>query len=78
MREQGLERIDLLKMDCEGAEWDILPEAEPVLPRIRQICMEFHCERGWTSERLAAWLRERGYRVWHTAGQWNGMLWAVR
>jgi FkbM family methyltransferase len=78
MREQGLERIDLLKMDCEGAEWDILPEAESVLPRVRQICMEFHCERGWTSERLAQWLRTRGYRVWHTPGTWTGMLWAVR
>ena len=48
IREQGLEQIDLLKLDCEGAEWDILPEAELILPRIRQICMEFHCERGWT------------------------------
>jgi FkbM family methyltransferase len=78
MREQGLERIDLLKLDCEGAEWDILPESESLLPRIRQICMEFHCERGWTAERLAEWLRVRGYQVWHTPGRWNGMLWAVR
>jgi FkbM family methyltransferase len=78
MQEQGLDQIDLLKMDCEGAEWDILPGAESVLPRVRQICMEFHSERGWTSERLADWLRVRGYRVWHTPGPWNGMLWAVR
>lgn len=78
MREQGIEQIDLLKLDCEGAEWDILPGAEEVFPRIRQICMEFHCERGWTPERLAGWLRERGYHVRHTAGPWNGLLWAVR
>jgi FkbM family methyltransferase len=78
VKEQRIERIDLLKLDCEGAEWDILPASESALPRIRQICMEFHCERGWTPERLALWLRERGYRVRHTPGPWNGLLWGVR
>jgi FkbM family methyltransferase len=78
MAEHNLGRIDLLKLDCEGAEWDILPTAESVLPRIRQICMEYHCERGWTPDRLAVWLRDRGYRVSHTDGPWNGLLWAVR
>jgi len=78
MRELGIVRIDLLKLDCEGAEWDILPAAEEVLPQIRQICMEFHCARNWTPEKLASWLRERGYEVRHTAGPWNGLLWAIR
>jgi FkbM family methyltransferase len=78
LAEHGLERVDLLKMDCEGAEWDILPAAESVLPRVRQIAMEFHSAGVWTPVSLAAWLRERGYRVWHTAGPWNGLLWAVR
>ena len=76
--EHALQHVDLLKLDCEGAEWDILPAAETAFPRIRQICMEYHCERGWTPERLAEWLRGHGYRVWHTSGQWNGLLWAVR
>jgi FkbM family methyltransferase len=78
LSEEGIEAVDLLKLDCEGAEWDILPAAEDVLPRVRQICMEFHCDRGWTPEKLAAWLRDRGYRVWHTRGPWNGLLWATR
>lgn len=78
LRETGLTQVDLLKLDCEGAEWDILPAAGDLLPSIRQICMEYHSERDWTAERLAAWLRERGYRVWHTSGPWNGLLWAVR
>jgi FkbM family methyltransferase len=78
MEEHALQHVDLLKLDCEGAEWDILPAAEQVFPRIRQICMEYHCERGWTPERLAAWLRARGYSVRHTSGEWNGLLWAVR
>ena len=73
-----LATVDLLKLDCEGAEWDILPAAEAVLPRVRQIAMEFHAERGWTAERLAEWLRQRGYVVTHTGGAWNGLLWAHR
>jgi len=76
--EQRLDRIDLLKLDCEGAEWDILPAAEDVLPRVRQICMEFHCERGWTAEKLTDWLKTRGFEVRHTGGSWNGLLWARR
>ena len=78
MIEQRVDHIDLLKLDCEGAEWDILPAADDVLSSVRQIAMEYHCERGWTPDRLATWLRERGYRVWHTSGEWNGLLWAVR
>ncbi len=78
MRECGLERIDLLKMDCEGSEWDILPAAREVLTRIRQICMEFHPARGWTAEKLAEWLRACGYEVWYTKAPWNGTLWARR
>jgi FkbM family methyltransferase len=78
MSEQHLDTVDLLKLDCEGAEWDILPAAAGVLPRVQQIAMEFHGERGWTAERLAEWLRERGYVVTHTGGEWNGVLWATR
>jgi len=78
VREMGIDRITLLKMDCEGAEWDILPSAEDIFPRIDQICMEFHCSRGWTPEKLALWLSDRGYDVRHTGGSWNGTLWATR
>jgi FkbM family methyltransferase len=78
MRDCGLERLDLLKMDCEGSEWDILPAARDVLPQIRQICMEFHPARGWTAEKLAKWLRDGGYEVWYTEAPWNGILWARR
>ena len=78
MDRYGVESVDLLKLDCEGAEWDILPAAEPVLSRVRQISMEFHAERGWTAPRMAAWLRARGFTVSHTSGRWNGLLWARR
>jgi FkbM family methyltransferase len=74
--ELRLDRIDLLKLDCEGAEWDILPASESILPRVRQICMEYHREGDWTPERLSRWLTERGFHVTHQPGAWNGLLWA--
>jgi FkbM family methyltransferase len=78
VRELAIDQIDLLKLDCEGAEWDIFAASEEVLPLVRQICMEFHCVHGWTPEKLAAWLGERGFQVKHTSGSWNGLLWAIR
>ncbi|HYR46121.1 MAG TPA: FkbM family methyltransferase [Thermoanaerobaculia bacterium] len=41
--ELGLERCDFLKIDCEGAEYDILLHAsEKTLRRIRHVAMEYH------------------------------------
>lgn len=43
MREQELDRIDLLKIDVEGAEIEILLRLEErVLARVKQIAVEFH------------------------------------
>jgi hypothetical protein len=40
---EGLTRIDLLKIDIEGAELDLLENIPyPVLREIRQISVEFH------------------------------------
>jgi FkbM family methyltransferase len=76
--ELRLDRIDLLKLDCEGAEWDILPASESILPRVRQICMEYHREGHWTPERLSQWLTALGFQVTYQQGAWNGLLWARR
>jgi FkbM family methyltransferase len=40
-------RIDLLKMDCEGAEWDILEDRNS-MRFVRSIRMEYHLGRGHT------------------------------
>jgi FkbM family methyltransferase len=41
--EAGIARVDLLKLDCEGAEGLILRAASPsLLARIRRIALEFH------------------------------------
>lgn len=43
VEEHHLDRIDLLKIDCEGGEYDIIPDAdESILRRVSNIVFEFH------------------------------------
>lgn len=43
LAEHGFERVDFLKLDCEGAEGLILPGLPPeLLARIRCVSLEFH------------------------------------
>lgn len=62
--DHSIERCDLLKLDCEGAEYESLAATpEDLWPRIDRIHLEYHRgPAGWTGEKLAAMLRERGYR----------------
>ena len=62
--EHGVERCDLLKLDCEGAEYEILRSVPDALwPRIRRIGMEYHpvADGGWSGAALEAFLTDRGY-----------------
>ena len=77
MCEHDIAFIDLLKLDCEGAEWDILPAAEDILARVRQLCLEYHNGK-LNSEWLEGWLKKNGYTVFRTSEPWNGLLWAWR
>lgn len=46
LRELGLERIDVVKVDTEGAEWDIVTAfPEPVLKSVQLIVGELHGNR---------------------------------
>jgi amino acid adenylation domain-containing protein/FkbM family methyltransferase len=63
IREQGLDRIDLLKLDAEKSELDILEGIEADdWPKIRQVVMEAHDIDG-RLQRIAALLRENGFQV---------------
>lgn len=61
----GLTHCDLMKMDCEGAEFGILFNTpDEVLERIERIVMEYHDSHPpHTHEDLAEFLAKKGYRV---------------
>lgn len=68
LAQQELERIDLLKLDCEGAEYPILMSAPPeTLRKVDRIIMEYHdLNEGQNYQVLGAFLVDSGYRVfWH-------------
>jgi FkbM family methyltransferase len=60
----GLERLDLLKLDCEGSEYDVLYEAPPeILAKVDALAIETHRSEGPRRNKaaLVAFLRERGF-----------------
>lgn len=58
----GLREIDVLKMDCEGAEYDIsMRLSKKTFRKINSIIMEYHDEKKVT--RLTSRLRLLGFRV---------------
>jgi amino acid adenylation domain-containing protein/FkbM family methyltransferase len=68
IREEGVERIDLLKVDVQRAELDVLEglDAEH-WPLVRQVVMEVHDARGHASagrvQRMTKLLEGHGFRV---------------
>jgi FkbM family methyltransferase len=70
--------IDLLKLDCEGAEYDILFSAAPSdIARIREIRMEYHAAR---ETELTAYLRNAGFEItfFRPDSPSTGNIWACR
>lgn len=68
-------RIDLAKIDCEGAEWDLFQD--PAQWRnIRHVRMEYHLWERHTYQELVEVLGRLRYRVVRhvPAGQW-GIVW---
>ena len=66
----GFDRIDLVKIDVEGAEEDVLRGiGESDWPRIRQFVIEVHDVDG-RLERMSTQLRARGYHVVHDREDW--------
>jgi FkbM family methyltransferase len=80
---QGLEAIDLLKINCEGAEYEILESCSHAdFNRIANIRLEYHnldtVNRNGDS--LARFLQSRGYRIDRFSryrGD-SGFIWATR
>ena len=57
-------RCDLLKIDCEGGEYEILRTAAPeTLARVHQTVLEYHNGPTGTGHTLARMLEDRGFRI---------------
>jgi FkbM family methyltransferase len=73
----GLRRIDLLKVDCEGGEYEILPATpDEVYDRIDQIVFEFHKVDGY--EAKLARVVEKLERVGYTLTRAGMLMYATR
>ncbi len=71
LESNGLARVDLVKMDCEGAEGLILPSTSAEhLTRIRRLMLEFHDHLSpLRHEELVRLLQSAGFQ---TRLDWNG------
>jgi len=71
--------VDLLKIDCEGAEWDILEDPE-ALHSVGAIRMEYHfLNENHTFERLCRLLEAKGFLLSrHHPNQGYGIAWFDR
>lgn len=76
----GIEDLDVLKLDCEGAEYDILLSAEPaILRRVQHIVGEYHDVEGRNPKELSDRLSQAGFAVEMTPQKKGvGMLYAER
>jgi FkbM family methyltransferase len=65
-----LPKIDLVKVDVEGAEWRVLKGAEPILDKIIAWIVELHDLQ--RKKEIQSWFASRGYRCkwldfWHSS-----------
>jgi len=58
-----LSRCHLLKLDCEGAEYDILFSSGDALSLVERIVLEYHHVNGHTVDELSTFLGSNGYVV---------------
>lgn len=58
-------RVDLLKMDIEGAEQAVLSEARSNLSKVEHIICEFHMTENQNRELFLSFLEKQGYSVTH-------------
>lgn len=68
MQHFGHTKIDLLKMDIEGAEYPVIENMihEQILPHI--LCIEFHSTKEFDKQKSIDALKQKGYILLHCKG----------
>ncbi|MDO8752056.1 MAG: FkbM family methyltransferase, partial [Candidatus Wolfebacteria bacterium] len=79
VQKNNIERIDFLKMDCEGAEYGILFNSSPkTIGMIQKISMEYHdMDNERNVNRLKTFLEQNEFTV-TIAPHGDSMLYAIR
>lgn len=83
LKEQHIDKVDLMKLDCEGAEYPIVFGADDeTLGKIQRIVMEYHHNVSrYTYKDLQGFLEKKGYKVRVTPNEvhdYLGYLYAWR
>lgn len=74
LRMSGFDRVDLLKVDIEGAEQEIFATVpRELLDRVGAVMMECHPSLGVDPEMIMTKLRDAGMHV-HTEGGWSSAI----
>jgi FkbM family methyltransferase len=69
LEDLGIERCDLLKLDCEGAEYDALLASDGrTLARIDRICLEYHDGTAHVHQEIVDVLTRAGFAITLTPG----------
>lgn len=75
----GDKKLDLLKLDCEGAEWEILAD-EATMSRVRWLTLEYHLVGEHGLNEMFNLLKQAGFKrkFFHEDGPGNGRIRAER
>lgn len=71
--EYKIDKIDFLKLDCEGAEFDILKGSEAILKRVRKVIMECHPYGENTCDKMVSLFENNGFRVMRESNHIGGI-----
>jgi FkbM family methyltransferase len=84
-QENNIERCNLMKVDCEGAEYEILFSAREVLSKIDRIILEYHepspmqISKGYSPAALELLLIESGFTIKTLVNtHYRGVMYAER
>ena len=70
--------VDLVKMDCEGGEWEILSDSESWC-NVRFVTAEYHLMQQYKHEDIIRRLQERGFKIIRQNKALScGIVWAER